>query len=489
MKALIAIGTILMSVSFVCCSCTTKPNNDPEPPAEPDYNVNAWVSTASRSQTFNKTGVDFSAGTNMSPNTIRLRPATTYQTMDGFGAAITGSTCYNLMKMSASDRADFLKEVFDTATGLGYSYVRISIGASDFSLSEYTCWDVQGADNFGLTSEETNYVIPIMQEILAINPKLKVIGSPWTCPRWMKVQNKGGSTPYNSWTSGHLNTAHYQDYATYFVKWIRAFQAKCVPIYSVTIQNEPLNGGNSASLLMEWDEMRDFVKVLGPKLQEAGLSTKVYVFDHNFNYDNRSDQEDYPIKIYNDATAASFVTGSAYHDYGGDPSECTDIHTQRPDKEIIFTEASIGEWNHGRDFENTFTGSVERGLQYVQNWCKAVMVWNLMLDINGAPYRPGGCDECYGVVDISTDYKTITRNNQYYQIGHLSKVVKPNAVRIGASGYQPNGLVYQAFKNTDGTYALVLLNKSNAEITFTVEDDNHYFSYAVPAKAAASLKW
>ncbi|MDR0619559.1 MAG: glucosylceramidase [Bacteroidales bacterium] len=478
----------LIAAAFFSCEPTSEPT--PKPSTPETFDVYGYTSTASRSMTFNESGVNFFTGGNMSPNTIRIYPDVKYQTIDGFGAALTGASCYNLLRMPPADRSAFMKEIFDTVDGLGLSYVRVSIGCSDFSLSEYTCCDRQGIENFALTSEELNYVIPILKEALAYNPNIKVLGSPWTAPRWMKVSEKGGSAPYNSWTGGHLNTAYYQDYATYFVKWIRAFEAQCVPVYAITIQNEPLNSGNSASMLMEWDEQRDFIKnALGPKLQQAGLHTKVFVFDHNYNYDDISSQNDYPIHIYNDGDAEQYVAGAAYHHYGGTRAELSDIHNQRPGKDLIFSEGSIGTWNSGRDLENNFTREVEEGIDLVAKWCKAVIVWNLMLDMNGAPNRPGGCTTCFGAVDIASDYKSITRNTHYYEIGHLSKVVKAGAVCIKADGYSPSGLVYQAFRNPDGSHALVVLNKSNAEITFVAEDDTHSFSYSLQPKAAVSLRW
>jgi glucosylceramidase len=491
MKHMTNILTILAILAFVGCNKTPDNPGGTNTPTEVEHDVKAYTSTASRSLTFQASGVDFATVGNMSPNTIRLRPETTYQFIDGFGAAITGSTCYNLKQMSQENRTAFLKEVFDTVSGLGYSYVRVSIGCSDFSLSEYTCCDVPGDvnTNFALTNEETQYVIPILREILEINPTLKVMGSPWTAPRWMKVSQKGGSTLHNSWTSGHLNTIYYGEYANYFVKWIRAFQALCVPIYSITMQNEPLNGGNSASMLMEWDEQIDFIKILGPKLQEAGLSPKVYVFDHNYNYDGVGSQQQYPLHIYDDATAAQYVAGAAYHHYGGNSNELNQIHNAVPYKELVFSEGSIGSWSNGRDLNATFCGAVEESIDLVSKWCKGVIVWNLMLDMNGAPNRPNGCTTCYGAVDISSNYQTISRNNHYYEIGHLSKVVKPGAIRIKAEGYSPNGLMYQAFKNPDGSYAMVILNKTANEISFVIEDNNHSFTFSVPGKAATSLRW
>ncbi len=359
-------------------------------------------------------------------------------------------------------------------------------------MSEYTCWDKEGKENFGLQSEETQYIIPVLKEILAINPSIKIMGSPWTPPKWMKVNNLTDLKPFDSWTSGQLNPKYYQDYGWYFVQWIQAMKKEGINIYSITVQNEPLNRKNSASLYMSWQEQQAFVKqALGPQLKAANLSTKIYAFDHNYNYDNIADQTDYPVKIYNDAGAASFFAGAAYHNYGGDKAELIDIHNQRPDKELVFTETSIGEWNDGRNLEKRLMEDMrEVALGTVNNWSKGVIVWNLMLDTDKGPNREGGCQTCYGAVDISkANYKNITRNSHYYIVGHLSSVVKSGASRIGTSGYTAEGLVYTAFQNTDGTYAIVLLNESGDSRKITVADGKHHFSYDVPAKSVVSYRW
>lgn len=454
------------------------------------YDVTTYSTNTTRSLDLTESGVNFGTGSNMSPTTVTLKPDQRYQTMDGFGAALTGSTCYNLMHMPEKDRAQFLQETFDTINGFGFSYVRISIGASDFSLSEYTCCDTKEITNFALQSDEINYVIPILKEVLAINPSLKIIGSPWTCPKWMKVNNLTDLAAYDSWTSGQLNPAYYNDYATYFVKWIQALGNNGIPITAITVQNEPLNRGNSVSLYMTWEEERDFVKVLGPALKNAGLLTKIYVYDHNYDYDGVSSQEDYPIHIYNDSIAAKYVTGAAYHNYGGSYTELLNIHNQRSDKDLIFTEASIGEWNDGRNLETRLLDDMEDlGFGTITNWCKAVIVWNLMLDENEGPNRPNGCTTCYGAVDIKTDYATITRNSQYYVIAHLSSVIKPGATRIGTNGYTTNGISYMAFENPDSTYSVVVMNKNSDSQKITFSDDNHYFSYNIPADAIVSCLW
>ncbi|EOR95519.1 glycoside hydrolase family 30, candidate beta-glycosidase [Arcticibacter svalbardensis MN12-7] len=492
LKSAILAICLLSSILTACGTdkSTTEPIT-PDPVATTG-DVTIYVTTNNRSSDFAKKFVDFSKTSNMSPTTITLDPTTTYQTMDGFGAAITGSTCYNLLKMAQADRTKFLKETFSETEGMGQSYIRIAIGCSDFSLSEYTCWDTPGIENFGLQNEENNYIIPILKEILAINPNIKIIAAPWTSPRWMKVNNLTDLQPFNSWTSGQLNPIYYSDYGTYFVKWIQAMAAKGVTINAVTPQNEPLNRGNSASLYMGWEEQLAFIKTaLGPKLKAAGLATKIYLFDHNYDYDKVASQNDYPVNIYKDAAAAAYVAGAAYHNYGGDKAELLDIHNQRPDKDLIFTETSIGTWNDGQNLSTRLMDDMQDvGLGTINNWSKAVIVWNLMLDTERGPNREGGCQTCYGAVDINkSDYKTITKNSHYYIIGHLSAVVKPGAVRIGASGYSATGVTYSAFKNTDGTYAFVLLNNTTDVKNITLSDGVKHFSYSVPSKSIVSYRW
>lgn len=454
--------------------------------------VKTYVTTADRTQSFHETTLKFSR-TPRSPHVITLNPAVRYQQMDGFGAAVTGSTCYNLLKMTPADRHRFLVQTFSAREGLGFSYIRISIGCSDFSLSEYTCCDVPGIENFALQREEKEYVIPVLKEILAINPGLKILGSPWTCPKWMKVNNLKEKLPFDSWTSGQLNPDHYRDYADYFVKWIQAFGKEGIRIYSVTPQNEPLNRGNSASLFMGWKEELAFVRdALGPAFKAAHLDTKIYAFDHNYNYDNMPQQADYPLKIYDDEVAAAFLTGAAYHNYGGNREELNDIRSRRPDKELIFTETSIGMWNDGRNLQRRLIEDMrEVALGTVNNWCKGVIVWNLMLDTERGPNREGGCRTCYGAVDISTtDYKTLTFNSHYYIIGHLSAVVQPDAFRIESTPAAGDGLMYSAFENPDGTVAFVVLNSGETTARFSVTaDGRHYVNVELPARSVGSYQW
>lgn len=490
---------LLACLAVAGVSCSDSGGNPQEggeptpPPVEVAGDVSLYVTTANRAHDLTPASVDFSDnGSNMSPTTIRLDASTRYQSMDGFGAAITGATAYNLSLMPENKRKEFLEDTF-SPDKYGFSYVRVSIGCSDFSLSDYTCCDTEGIENFALTTEETKYVIPTLKEIRTINPGLKIIASPWTCPKWMKVKDLEKKEPYNSWTGGQLNPDCYQDYATYFVKWLDAFKQAGVEVNAITVQNEPLNRGNSASLYMGWEEQRDFVKTaLGPALQQNFPEVKIYAFDHNYNYDDQTEQMDYSLKIFADADARNYFAGTAFHNYGGNRSELLDVHSKAPDKELIFTETSIGEWNKGNDLSTALTRDMEEvGLGTVNNWCKAVIVWNLMLDSDQGPHGgPGACTTCYGAVDVdNTTYSVITRNSHYYLIAHLASVVKPGAVRIGTSGYTDSGVSYAAFENTDGTYALVLCNDKSEAKGITVDDGNRHFTYEVPAKAIVSYRW
>jgi len=479
----------LFSVAILSCESGSDKNND-KPPVKPADAI-MYVTSADKSRLFDTVSLHFNTEQNMDiATTVTLNPSVKYQEIDGFGAAITGSTCYNLLRMSEANRSALLNEIFDTVKGAGYSYIRISIGASDFSLEEYTWWDEPGIENFRMHEFDERDLIPILKQILQINPNIKIMASPWSCPRWMKVNNLTSLQPYNQWTSGQLNPAYYQDYATYFVKFIQAMDAEGIPIESITIQNEPLNRGNSMSLYMTWQEQAEFIRTaLGPKFQEAGINTKIVVFDHNYNYDDIADQQDYPKKILAIPEVAGYIDGTAFHAYGGEKEEIQDVHTAYPDKNLYFTERSIASWNYS--FEGDLMWSMrELGIGTLNLFNKAVIVWNLILDENGAPNRPGGCTTCYGAVEIkSTDYATLDRKSHYYLIAHLSKVISPGARRIGYNGFKTAGLYMILVENPDGTFGAVLMNDNSSQIKMTLEDGNHSFPLTIPPKSVASCKW
>lgn len=441
------------------------------------------TTTGSRSQesVWSTVSVSSTASTNL----ITLQPAEKYQTVEGFGFAITYAACYNLLKMSNADRKALLTKTFGNGEGnLGASYVRISIGCNDFSSTEYSLCDQMGPNNdllqhFALHSDEINYVIPVLKEIIEINPDLKIMGSPWTPPRWMKTNNQ--------WTDGTLRPEYRQTYADYFVKFIQAFKAHGINIYSVTQQNEPWNAGNSASMIMSPADAAEFAKKLAPTFKHNGITTKIYVYDHNY------DAADYPLQCYNligDIEGGELIVGAAFHNYGGEPSAMTGVHNERPDKELMFTEASIGTWggSDGRNLSYSLCNEMWRvGFGPMLNWARGSIVWNFMLDMNMSPNRPGGCQTCFGAVDIDQNgYKNYTFNSFYFNITHFSAVVKPGAQRIGTSGWKGNGVEYAAFRNTDGSMAVVFMNKNEGRYT-TVTDGEKYVRVFLPANSVVSV--
>ena len=503
---------IVCAAAFSITACSSSNSfSDPIDIESPEITPNP-TPTAGTAKTFTTTAdglyslaeseVKLFNGVSMAPSTIELDVNKKYQTIDGFGYAITYSSCYNLMQMTPQKRLALLKRIYSTTEGYGVSYARISLGCNDFSSTEYSYCDTKGSDsdplsNFTLYSDENEYVIPILKEILAINPSVKIIAAPWTCPKWMKVANINTKTPKDSWTDGHLNPDYRETYAKYFVKFIQTMKEKGIKIYAVSPQNEPLNKANCASLYMPWQEEAPFVKALAAEFKKNSINTKIYVFDHNYNYDNIADQKDYPVKLYNEIGNAfegsELVVGAAYHDYGGNNSELTNIHNQRPDKELIFSETSIGTWNYGRDLTKRLTADMKNvALATVNQYCKAVLVWNLMLDYKMGPNLDGGCQTCYGAIDIDPNgYNKLAYNSHYYIINHLSSVVSPGAVRIGNTYRTVNDskITHAEFLNPDGSYATVIINEGDEAKSINLSDGIHNFSCSVPANGVISCKW
>lgn len=415
----------------------------------------------------------------------------TFQTVDGFGMAITQASCYNLLKMTPSDRTALLREIFDRESGMGSSLIRVCIGGSDFSMDEFSWCDEPGMEHFGVHPLDEQYLFPVLDEIYAINPDVQIIASPWSAPLWMKV-GEDGKTPHNNWVAGHLGEAYYQDYARYFVRWIQEMERRGYKIMAVTLQNEPLHRGNSMSTYMSWQEQSNFLKwAVGPAFAAAGLKTKVLLYDHNYNYDNNGPQQDYPLHIFEDPEAGRFAAGSAWHNYGGSPSVLDDVHERFPDKEIYFTEASIGTWNYSfencliNDFRDIFLGTLGR-------WGKGVTLWNLMLDYQGKPFRPKGCSTCYGAVSIdaaSYSLESVVRNSHYYDVAHCSKVLQPGAVRLGTAGYTSAGLSYQVYRNPDGTLAALILNETGSDAQLSFVTDKYSVACRIPPRAVQSVIW
>jgi glucosylceramidase len=359
--------------------------------------------------------------------------------------------------MSTSQRSELLKELFLTdAFNIGVSYLRISIGASDLDDHVFTYNDISPSDtdpdleHFTLEEDKEN-LIPLLKEILQLNPSIKIMGSPWTAPLWMKTNKlaKGGS----------LMPEHYATYAKYFVKYIKGMEAEGIVIDAITIQNEPENPNNTPSMLMTATEQRDFIKNhLGPAFEQAGIDTKIILFDHN------CDHPEYPITILNDADAKKYVDGSGFHLYLGDISALSTVHNAHPDRNLYFTEQwtwSKGEF--GGDLRwhtrNLIVGAT-------RNWSRNVLEWNLASDQNFDPHTDnGGCSECMGALTIG-DGGTFTRNVSYYIIAHAAKFVRPGSVRIFSNNI--GNLYNVAFLTPEGKKVLVVVNDSDEDKEFAI---------------------
>ena len=501
-----------MMFCFCACNCTEKNegtsgggNTDK---VETVKDVTAYVTTSDMKTLFRKSSFSFTDTNVLDSYNIKYDKNSLGKEIDGFGLAVTTAVGYNLMMMDPADRTKFLTEMFSRTEGVGSSLIRVAIGASDFCLKEeYTWCDKPGLENFAVHAEDRDFLFPILKEIYAINPDVKIIASPWSCPKWMKCQMPGGNSwdaskfnvavteekDLDSWTGGRLKPSCYQVYADYFVKWVQTMENEGFDIFALTMQNEPLNPGNSMSLVMPWQDQKEFVKVLGPAMEKAGLGdVKLLLFDHNFNYDDKSGQDNYPLNIYADPEAYKWADGSAWHSYGGSVTELDEIYATYPEKSIDFTEASIGEWNYKfsnclmDDFSSLFLGTLKRG-------GSGVTLWNMMLDDKNGPYSPqdGSCKTCYGGVTIkSSDYKTISKNSHWYDVAHASAVVKPGARRMETSGFSfPEAFECEMFLNPDNTVGVLMLNRLSSSQQVIFVNDEFTVKYNVPAGSLVSLIW
>lgn len=470
---------ILMSLSIaglLFSNCSKSNNNNSGgnnlPPSSTDTII-SWLTKADATVLLQKqNAIAFNASAN-SYSTITVDSAQTFQTIDGFGYALTGGSAYVINKLDANTKNNLLQELFGNGdNSIGVSYLRISIGSSDLNASVFSYDDVAGdtaLSQFSLAKDEAD-VIPVLKQIVAINPNIKIIATPWSAPTWMKDNDSS--------IGGSLLPRYYNVYANYFVKYIEAMQAEGINITAITPQNEPLYGGNNPSMVVTAEQERDFIKNnLGPAFKNNNISTKIIVYDHN------CDRPDYPITILNDADAAQYVDGSAFHLYGGDISALTTVHDAHPDKNVYFTEQWTGaneSWSGDLiwHLKNVIIGTVN-------NWGKAAIEWNLASDANWQPHTQGGCDQCKGAITISGN--NVTRNESYYIVAHASKFVPAGSVRISSSVI--NGLTSVAFKTPQGKKVLLVLNDGASAITFNIKYKDAQAVATLPSNAVATYVW
>jgi glucosylceramidase len=425
--------------------------------------------------------------------------------MDGFGASITDSSAAVLYRLDPAAREQAMRSLFDPVRGIGVSALRQPIGSSDFTDEPHYTYDDMppGQTDFALAhfsiAHDRAQILPLLRRARALNPRLTVIATPWSPPAWMKTTD--------SLVGGRLkdDPRVYAAYARYFVKFVQAYRAAGVPVDYLTVQNEPQNrtpNGYPGMDLPVAQEVK-LIEAVGPALRAAGLRTRILAYDHNWTTHpgdiastppGEDPETDYPYEVLA-SPAARWVAGTAYHCYSGDPSAQTALHDAYPDKGIWFTECS---GSHGptdppaKFFRDTLTFHARNvTIGTTRNWAKTAITWNIALDSTGGPHN-GGCDTCTGLLTLEAD-GTVSTNAEYYTIGHLSKFVRPGAVRIASTSFGTTGwngqIMDVAFRNPDGSTALVVHNENDDPRTFAVAVGGRSFDYTLPGGALATFTW
>jgi glucosylceramidase len=399
-----------------------------------------------------------------------------YQTMDGFGFALTGGSAININRMKPGAREELLEELFgNLGNSIGASYLRISIGASDLSDRVFSYDDLARGKTdpemkeFSIQAERKD-LIPVLKQILKISPGIRIMGSPWSPPVWMKTNGKS--------KGGSLKPEFYDAYALYFVKYIQSMKAEGIPVDAITIQNEPLHPGNNPSMYMTAGEQAAFIgQSLGPAFKKAGITTRIIIYDHNPN------RIDYPIEVLKDSAARTYIDGTAFHMYEGSVDAISEVHDAFPDKNIYFTEQWVGAPGNFAEELNWHVRTLIIGAS--RNWCRNVIEWNLAADPSQDPHTKGGCFNCLGAVSI--DGNKVTRNPAYYIIAHASRFVVPGSVRIGSNTSQ--SLPNVAFRRPDGKMVLIVMNDTDVQSPFYIRYNDVYVKATLSGKAVATLVW
>ena len=473
-------------------------------PLTSDEAARVWLTTVDGTQRLSEAGrVPFTRAI-PSDLTVTVDPSRSYQTMQGFGAALTDSSAAVLYRLDPERRRAAMASLFDPRGGDGLSYLRVPMGASDFVAERHYTYD-------DLPAGETDYrmrrfsiehdraqILPLLREARRLNPQLKLLASPWSPPAWMKTNG--------SLVGGRMidDPAIYRAYAKYFVEFLQSYARAGVPVDAITLQNEPQNrtpSGYPGTDLPVAQETA-LIKVLGPALRRSGLQTDILAYDHNWvehpgdvagTPPGSSPEEDYAGEVLSDPEAARWVSGTAFHCYYGDPSAQTRLHERFPSKDIYFTECS---GSRSADPASTFSDTLKwhaRNLVIgaTRNWSRTVVNWNLALDPAGGPHV-GGCDTCTGVLTVGPDQQ-VTRNAEYYTLGQLSRFVRPGAIRVASTSFGTTGwngqIMDVAFRNPDGSIALIVHNENDEPRRFAVSVGGSAFSYTLPGGALATFTW
>jgi glucosylceramidase len=463
--------TAALVIALLAIGCSTNP-----PQTRNERQISSWITTPDRKSLLTETSLPVSTIPKEAVDVIEFDTTQEFQQIDGFGYALTGGSAMLINSLEQPTRDSLMAELFDPGSaGIGISYIRVSIGGSDLDDEPFTYLDLPKGKTdpelkgFSIEADR-KHLIPVLKEIVRLVPGIKIMGSPWTAPPWMKTNGafKGGS----------LKTEYYDAYARYFVRYIQEMQKEGITIDAVTLQNEPENPNNTPSMLMTAAEQAEFVKVnLGPAFKSAGINTKIVVFDHN------CDHPEYPITILNDPQAKQFIDGSAFHLYLGDIGVLSKVHEAHPDKSIYFTE----QWTSG---EGQFGGDLQWHVKNLiigatRNWSRNVLEWNLAADPQFNPHTDdGGCTLCQGALTIGD---SVSRNVSYYIIGHASKFVRPNSFRVATNIL--DGLPNVGFVTPTGERVLIVLNDGAEEKSFFVRAGETSFQATLSRGAVATYVW
>ncbi|MFC9844652.1 ricin-type beta-trefoil lectin domain protein [Streptomyces sp. NPDC060223] len=424
----------------------------------------------------------FTAGSGGTGDNITVDENTRYQTFTGGGASFTDTAAWLMNSSGALTQAQrdaAMTKLFSPTDGIGLSFVRNPMGASDLARYGYSYDDVPAGQTdpalaqFSIAHDLAD-VVPLTKQARTLNPALTVMASPWTAPAWMKDSG--------SLNGGWLKSENYGAYASYFVKYLQAYQAQGVPVSYVTVQNEPTCCSGYPSMSWNASGLAYFTKSeLLPKLQAAGLSTKVLAHDWNWDvYDS------YAASTVDDAAVRTHPNfgGVAWHGYGGDVTKQTTVHNQYPTLDAFGTEHSGGTWIANQQREDMLNI-----VDYTRNWAKSVTKWSLAVDQNMGPHN-GGCGTCTGLVTVhngDAQSGQVDYTIEYYTMGHLTKFVKPGAQRIAstASTSVPN----VAWRNPDGSKALIAYNDASTAKTVTINWGGQHATYSLPGKTSATFTW
>ena len=466
-QLLIALGAAVLTAS-----CATLPPGSPS-------TADMWLTTADESQKLAPQAAVAAIGAAAGDELVTIDTHQHFQRMHGFGAAMTDASAELLSKLPDDKREALMAELFSRANGgLGLSFTRLTVGASDFSRIHYSYDDSPGnAPDTALShfsiEPARRFVLPRAREALAINPDLKILISPWSAPAWMKTSK--------SLIKGQLEPQYYDAFARYMARVVEEFGREGVPVSMLTIQNEPdFEPGDYPGMRVNSPDRAVIIgRFVGPVLRARGLKTQILDYDHNW------DNPEMPWTVLSDPVARRYVSGVAWHCYEGDVPAQSLVHNAFPDKDAWFTECSGGEWSP--KFSEVLGWMTDKLIiGGANNWSRGVLLWNLALDPAHGPHH-GGCGDCRGVVTIDPATGAITRNVEYYVLGHASRFVLPGAFRAGAAT-RGAGVEAAAFLNRDGS-RVAILHRTAGEGPVTIAIDGVRYAVAMPVGSVATLRW